>query len=209
MICICSLLLACGATQEMISNSSEGISKSLRQGELIKYGDWIRATTLDGESHEFSFLGISEDELQGGDTIIHLSHIKQLEVFPLLRWGEENPNPRSVVSDAVFEGRLKQRIRGGAHIVATIVLNGKEHTMWPSSVWREILDGKVLEFAEDHDAEYEINRWINRKVPLSNTLSYFECHWGFLEKKCAFNESFNRWVDAEEARIAMIQGGDW
>jgi len=65
-LCACFLLFSCGTTQETISESPEEIKQALMEGKLIKNGDWIRATTLDGQIREFSFVGMTEDELQGG-----------------------------------------------------------------------------------------------------------------------------------------------
>ena len=211
------LLTGCGITQEKIGDSPEEINQALREGKLIKSGDWIRATSLDEQIHEFSFISITGEELVGGDTTIPLDQIKQLEVFPLRRSNERPYRLVSALDDTQFESRLAEYIENESMIWISFYIDGNRVTMHQPKLTNSMLEGNVVEEIEDYESEYLYMRQVLRKFPVTSAteLKAFVCKRVLFEKQCILEKSFYRWSDDGEYRREAIEDrlllkeGDW
>jgi len=194
------------------SESSKKINQVLVEETLIKTGDWIRATTIDGEIHEFSFVGITEDTLHGGDVALPSTEIYQIDVFPLLRSGGRNPVPRLLINDEEFDRRLFKysALKYGLNLTLS---NGDWYIIVRGySIKDEMIIGKGLVLSnEDHYLQVE-----DLKIPTSSVawVEPRQCEGNIFYLECV-HDSFHRWNHSKAKRIDLIEKktllreGDW
>jgi len=213
-ISACFLLIGCGTTQEKVGESPEEIKQALSEGNLIKPGDWIRATTNDEQIHEFSFVAMREDELHGGDVILPVAQIKQLEVFPLKRQRGIAPMPKMLMGNEQFNTQFLEHIKTAKRNIDKLTLeSGIEiYNVYISSVDNGIIVGQGSTIYDTDHMPYTKEL----KVPISNVQHVFDihCKGRFLDKIC-LHSSFSKWSESEEERLRTIQdgkvlkAGDW
>lgn len=228
----CFLLFGCGTTQETISESPEEIQQALREGKLIKPDDWMRVTTLDEKTHEFSFIGIKEGELQGGDAIIPLTQIKQLELFPLLRTNGESPKPLSLVSESSFESRLAAHIANGIWSFSLLMSDGTIYGVKSSALENGelIIERKTKQnIGQDYEklaseefidaAEEKTVGVTDSGILVSNILRVHSSNCSprgsFGQVRCVPYDTFSRWPESDDLKMEMVRDqtilkhGDW
>jgi len=214
-VSVCFLLIGCGTTQEKVGESPEDIKQALSEGNLIKPGDWIRATTNDEQIHEFSFVGMIEDELQGGDIILPVAQIKQLEVFPLKRQRGIAPMPKMLMGNEQFSSQFLEfvKTKKGERIEKLTFGSGIEiYNVYISSVDNGIIVGKGYEFT-NNDPYYHF-RELEMPISIVQHVQDMHCKGRYLDKIC-LHYSFSKWSESEEERLRTIQddrvlkAGDW
>lgn len=232
-ISVCLLFIGCGATQEKISDSPEAITQALLEGKLIKPGDWVRATMQDDQTHEFSFVGITEDELQGGDVIVPLHHVKQLEIFPLVRMGDIVAKPLSLVSEDSFESRLAAHIENGIWNFRLLMSDKAIYAVESSALKNGEL---IVDSKQNQDTEENYERILSDKfidtiekrtigvtesgILVSNILRVDAavCRTKNIfgrGRNCYIDDSFRKWGKSDDLRMEVIHDqtvlkpGDW
>jgi len=232
-VSVCFLLIGCGTTQEKVGESPEEIKQALREGKLIKPGDWVRATTQDDQTHEFSFVGITEDDLLGGDAIVPLPHIKQLEIFPLLRRGDVVAKPFSLVSEDSFESRLAAHIANGIWNFRILMSDGIIYGVESSALENGelIVDLKQKQHTEEGYEKIVSDQFIDAiekttvgvtdsGILVSNILrvDVFVCRTKNIigrGRNCYIDDSFRRWGKSDDLKMEVIRDqtvlkpGDW
>jgi len=213
-ISACFLLIGCGTTQEKVGESPEEIKQALSEGNLIKPGDWIRATTNDEQIHEFSFVAMREDELHGGDVILPVAQIKQLEVFPLKRQRGIAPMPKMLMGNEQFNTQFLEHIKTAKRNIDKLTLeSGIEiYNVYISSVDNGIIVGQGSTIYDTDHMPYTKEL----KVPISivQHVQDMHCKGRYLDKIC-LHYSFSKWSESEEERLRTIQddrvlkAGDW
>ena len=218
LLCLCSLLFGCVTTQQKAEESPEAVKQLLGDEKHVKNGDWIRATTLDDRIHELSFRGLVGDDLHGGDTVIPLSQIKKLEIFPLLRREGVDTGIRTLVGEQEFRrlvaGPPRIQESTGSNLVSdlghllfhhktdpwrTLILdNGDRASMKSPKLEKGMLVGTSP--AGYHDGA-QIQP-VTRKIPFDSVVGFKDCNE---DRLCTHIE---RWNDAENARLEEIQEGN-
>ena len=166
LLCFYSMLLGCTTTQEIPEGSPETIQQWLRESTAIEDGAWMRATTLDDSIHEFSYWGVTDDELHGGDTTIPITDLKQLEIFPFVM-EQEILKKRKLVSDKVFLHRMLEYAATVPDQWVTLALaNGAKLDMKSPRLEGSMLVGTNVERS---DVDFQ-DHPVTRKVSVTNVV---------------------------------------
>ena len=203
-----SLIFGC-ATPQPISpeGSTEVVKQWLSDNKQIKKGDWMRATTLDGRVHEFSYQGAVGDDIHGGDTIIPMSHLKKLEVY---QFATDNSQirRRNLVVDEVFERQLVEQVEAAKVRWFNLYLeDGRTVTMQSPRVENGALVGSATGSFHDNQLGTE-----TRRIPIRSVVGVLYQR-GFRKPDSSVHPE--RWGGTPAEREAMMQlrgflkPGDW
>lgn len=212
-VCLCTLF-GCTTTSQKPAETPEAVKQLIGDDKRIEKGDWMRATTLDDRIHEFSYQGVAGDDLHGGDTLIPLSQLKKLEIFPLLRTpsafhsvyilANEQEFRRLIVTEQKDPMERSSLKIGSATLIKgqkpsrTLLLDNDDK----ASIKSPTLEGNMLTgtVAETSPNLAQLQQ-MPYKVPIARVVEFGYCGDA---PRCA---AVRRWPGSVDARLEEIQSG--